>query len=115
MLRLRRQLLPCTPHTPVPLTPSHLFVYLEFIQSTWRINCMPTQETKTPACMQSYICNVNLLKLLIAHKSHVRETSSFTDAIPNQVCNSQTFRFGSRPKSGKVKPRRHPGFSCNRW
>src|SRR6218665_3963198 len=39
-----------------------------------------------------------------AHKSHVRETSLFTGAIPNPVHNSQTSRFVSRSKSGKVKP-----------
>src|SRR6218665_1737571 len=42
-------------------------------------------------------CNVILRKLLSAHKSHVRETSLFTGAIPNSVRNSQTFRFASVP------------------
>src|SRR6218665_1648378 len=42
-------------------------------------------------------CNVNLRKLLSAHKSHVRETSLFTSAIPNPVRNSQTSRFVSVP------------------
>src|SRR6218665_1015412 len=42
-------------------------------------------------------CNVNLRKLLSAHKSHVRETSLFTGAIPNQVRNNQTSRFISLP------------------
>jgi len=31
------------------------------------------------------------------HKSHVRETSLFTGAIPNQVRNSQTSRYVSAP------------------
>src|SRR6218665_2884178 len=48
-------------------------------------------------------CNVKLRKLLSAHKSHVRETSLFTGAVPNPVRNSQTFRFGARSKSWKVK------------
>src|SRR6218665_54594 len=54
-------------------------------------------------------CNVNLRKLLSANKSHVREISLFTGAIPNQVRNSQTSRFvvGSKPE--KVKPRRQRG------
>src|SRR6218665_561069 len=54
-------------------------------------------------------CNVNLRNLLSANKSHVRETSLFTCAIPNQVRNSQTSRFvvGSKPR--KVKPRRQRG------
>src|SRR6218665_2958910 len=38
-------------------------------------------------------CNVILRKLLSAHKSHVRETSLFTGAIPNPVRNSQTSLF----------------------
>src|SRR6218665_1909795 len=42
-------------------------------------------------------CNVNLRKLLRAHKSHVRETSLFTGAIPNPVRHSQTSRFVSVP------------------
>src|SRR6218665_2207941 len=42
-------------------------------------------------------CNVNLRKLLSAHKSHVRETNFFTAAIPNQVRNSQTSSFVSVP------------------
>ena len=44
---------------------------------------------------QSHVdeCNVNLWKLLSAHKSHVRETSLFTGTIPNQVCNSKASRF----------------------
>src|SRR6218665_3561640 len=42
-------------------------------------------------------CNVKLRKLLSAHKSHVRETSLFTGAIPNTVHNSQTSRFVSVP------------------
>ena len=49
-------------------------------------------------------CNVNLLKLLSAHKSHARKTSLFTGAIPNPVRNSKTSRFGARSKSWKVKP-----------
>ena len=47
-------------------------------------------------------CNVKLRKLLSAHKSHVREISLFTGAIPNPVRNSQTSRFvlvpGQNPK-----------------
>src|SRR6218665_2221298 len=43
-------------------------------------------------------CNVKLRKLLSALKSHVRETSLFTGAIPNQVRNSQTSRFVSVPR-----------------
>ena len=54
-------------------------------------------------------CNVKLRKLLSAHKSHVRETSLFTGAIPNPVRNSQTSRFVARSKSGKVKPGRQRG------
>src|SRR6218665_1326471 len=50
-----------------------------------------------------------LRKLLSTHKSHVRETSLFTGAISNPVCNSQTSRFGARSKSGKVKPGRQRG------
>src|SRR6218665_3558495 len=42
-------------------------------------------------------CNVTLRKFLSAHKSHVRETSLFTGAIPNPVHNSQTSRFVSVP------------------
>src|SRR6218665_1112957 len=42
-------------------------------------------------------CNVKLRKLLSVHKSHVRETSLFTGAIPNPVRNSQTSRFVSVP------------------
>ena len=57
----------------------------------------------------SHLCNVNLRKLINAHKSHVRETSLLTGAIPNQVRNSQTFRLGARSKSGKVQPRRQRG------
>src|SRR6218665_1040994 len=41
--------------------------------------------------------NVELRKLLSANKSHVRETSLFTGAIPNPVRNSQTSRFVSVP------------------
>jgi len=41
-------------------------------------------------------CNVNLRKLLSAHKSHVKDTSLFTGAIPNQVRHSQISRFGAR-------------------
>src|SRR6218665_3038244 len=41
--------------------------------------------------------NVKLRKLLSANKSHVRETSLFTGAIPNPVRNSQTSRFVSAP------------------
>src|SRR6218665_3963173 len=37
-----------------------------------------------------HFSNVILRKLLSAHKSHVRETSLFTGAIPNPVCNSKT-------------------------
>src|SRR6218665_1983912 len=55
------------------------------------------------------LCNVKLQKLLSAHKSHVRDTSLFTGAIPNPVRNSQTSRFVSRSKAGKVKPRRQHG------
>ena len=40
---------------------------------------------------------VNLRKLLSAPKSHVRETSLFTGAIPNQVHNSQNSLFVSVP------------------
>jgi len=54
-------------------------------------------------------CNVNLLKLLSANKSHVRETSLFTGAIPNQVPNSQTSHFVVGSKPGKVKLRRQNG------
>src|SRR6218665_3738364 len=54
-------------------------------------------------------CNVNLRKLLSAHKSHVRETSLFTGATPNQVCNSQTSPFVVGSKPGRVKPRRQRG------
>src|SRR6218665_3797608 len=54
-------------------------------------------------------CNVNLLKLLSTRKSHVRETRLFIGTIPNQVRNSQTFRFGAGSKSGKIKPRRQRG------
>ena len=39
--------------------------------------------------------NVNLRKLLSAPKSHVRVTSLFTSAIPNQIRNRQTSRFVS--------------------
>src|SRR6218665_3016774 len=42
-------------------------------------------------------CNVKLRKLLSAHKSHIRETSLFTGAIPNPVRNSQTSHFFSVP------------------
>src|SRR6218665_1410100 len=42
-------------------------------------------------------CNVKLQKLLSAHKSHVRETSLFTGAIPSPVRNSQTSCFVSAP------------------
>ena len=38
-----------------------------------------------------------LRKRLSAHKSHVRETSLFTGAIPNPVRNSFSFRFVSVP------------------
>src|SRR6218665_133633 len=56
-------------------------------------------------------CNVNLRKLLSAHKSHVRETSLFTGAIPKSVRNSQTSRFVSVPgqNPGKVKPKKQRG------
>src|SRR6218665_4179236 len=42
-------------------------------------------------------CNVNIRKLLSAHKSYVRETSLFTGAIPNPIRNSQTSLFVSVP------------------
>src|SRR6218665_472184 len=54
-------------------------------------------------------CNINLRKLPSANKSHVREISLFTGAIPNQVCNSQTSCFVVGSKPGKVKPRRQRG------
>src|SRR6218665_1733149 len=41
--------------------------------------------------------NVNLRKLISAHKSHVRETSLFAGAMPNQVRNSQASRVVSVP------------------
>ena len=38
--------------------------------------------------------NVNLQKLIITHKSHVKETTNLlTGALPNQVRNRQTSRF----------------------
>ena len=48
-------------------------------------------------------CNVKLRKLLGAHKSHVRETSLFTGAIPNPVRNSQTPRFVSVPGKTRIE------------
>ena len=42
-------------------------------------------------------CNVNLRKLISAHKSQVTETSLFTDAMPNQIRNSQTSYFVTKP------------------
>src|SRR6218665_1685823 len=41
--------------------------------------------------------SVKLRKLLSVHKSHVREISLSTGAIPNLVRNSQTSRFVSVP------------------
>jgi len=54
-------------------------------------------------------CNVKLRKLLSANKSHVRETSLFTGAIPNPVRNSQTSRFVSVP--GQIPGRSSRGDS----
>ena len=46
---------------------------------------------------ESFKCTVNPRQLLSAHKNHIRKTSLFTSAIPNQVRNSQTSRFVSFP------------------
>src|SRR6218665_1990962 len=51
-------------------------------------------------------CNVKLRKVLNAHKSHVRETSLFTGAIPNPVRNSQTSRFVSVPGENPARSSR---------
>ena len=62
-------------------------------------------------------CNVNLRKLLSDHKSHDRETSFYTGAIPNQVHNSQTSRFASVPgqiREGHVEETAW-GYGCNWW
>src|SRR6218665_2197932 len=54
--------------------------------------------------------NVKLRKLLSADKSHVRETSLFTGAIPNPVRNSNTSRFvsvpGQNPGRSSLSPQR---------
>jgi len=45
-------------------------------------------------------CDVNLRKLLSAHKGHIREISLFTGDMLDQVLNhgnSQTYRFLSVP------------------
>src|SRR6218665_2367105 len=55
--------------------------------------CRTPLNRPTAACQ----CNVKLGKLLSTHKSHVRETSLLTGAIPNPVRNSQTSRFVSVP------------------
>src|SRR6218665_448230 len=54
-------------------------------------------------------CNVSLLKLLSAHKSHVRETILFTGAIPNTVRNSQISRFVSVPGQNPGRWSNHKG------
>ena len=64
-------------------------------------------------------CIVNLRKLFSAHKSHVRETSLFTGAIPNQARNSQTSRCISFRCQVKILEG-HPDETalvdgCNRW
>jgi len=52
--------------------------------------------------------NVNLRKLLSAHKSHVRKVSLFTGAIPIQIRNNQTSRLisvpGQYPRSTGLEP-----------
>jgi len=55
------------------------------------------------------IFNVNLRKLLTAHKSHFRETSLFTGMIPNQVRNSQISRFVSVPGQNPERLNRSNG------
>jgi len=59
--------------------------------------------------------NVNLRKLFNAHKNHVRETSLFTGAIPNQVRNSQTSRFFSVPCQSRGRSSREDRVELRLW